>query len=179
MNALLFALMVLAVAGALVGLSRWVHHKTDFRQRRRKAEGYRLIHALNSYSAWLDFLPCEPFMESVQDQLPWPESLQRAREITRVSFPAMLPHILRLLEGDTRLMGFMWQHELRRLSQPAPLCAPGRDPDYQQLRDDQEFLIEEMIVRCREMIGDSVHGWRRTGAEFDFSTGSQTPATTG
>jgi hypothetical protein len=179
MNELFFVLIVLALAIALLGLHRWVYQKSHSEQRRRKAQGYQLIYALNAYSAWLDFLPCEPFIENVQDQLPWPESLKRAREITRVSFPDLLPQVLRLLEGDTRLMGFMWQHELRQLSQPAPLCTPGRDPDYQQIRDDQELLIEQMITRCRELIGDRAQAWRRTGDEFDFSGGSQTPATSG
>jgi hypothetical protein len=165
-------LALLPLVWALASLYRWVHRRSRREQRQRKAQGYRLIHALNSYSAWLDFLRSEALADGVQDQLAWPEALLRAREIIQLSFPALSTQLLRLLEGDSRLMGSMWQQELRRQTQPAELFVSGRDPDYQQLREDQEMLIQEMIARCRQTIGDSVNAWRRTGAEFDFSNSS-------
>ena len=181
MNALLFTLGAVVALGVLAALYRWLQHRRRHRQRMWKAEGYGLINALNSYSAWLDCLPSEPLMESIDDQLAWPEVLQDVCEVTRLSFPALLPQMQRLLEGDSRLRSFMRKHEVRRLSQPAPLGSAARNPAYQRIRDNQESLIEEMVRRCREAIGDSTQAWRRTGAEFDFSSGSgfQTPVTSG
>lgn len=169
MNELLLTLVAMSLVWALY---RWGHRRSRRDLRQRKAQGYRLIHARNSYSAWLNLLRSEALADRVQDQLAWPEALLRAREIVRLSFPALSAQLLRLLEGDSRLMGTIWQQELRRLTQPAQLFVSGRDPDYQQFREDQEMLIQEMIACCREMIGDSVNAWRRTGAEFDFSSGS-------
>ena len=182
MKEFFLALATLVLLGVLFGWYRWLQHRRRHRQRMWRAEGYELIHALNSYSAWLDCLPSEPLMESVDDQLAWPEVLLDVREVTRLSFPALLPQMQRLLEGDGRLRSFMRKHEVRRLSQPAPLSSAARNPAYQRIRDDQECLIEEMIRRCRETIGDSTQDWQRTGAEFEFSSGSgfnRTPATTG
>lgn len=169
MNA--FFLTVLALAG--LGLAyRWVFRKSRRELRQRRSQGYRLIYALNSYSAWLDFLRSEALLDQVQDQLAWPEALLRAREIIRQSFPALSHQLLRLQEGDSRLMGLMWQQELRRLTEPAELFVAAREPDYQQIREDQETLIQEMIAGCRASIGDSVQRWRRTDEEFDFSGSS-------
>ena len=169
MNAFFLTLLTLALSGLAY---RWVFRRSRRELRQRRSQGYRLIYALNSYSAWLDFLRSEALLDQVQDQLAWPEALLRAREIVRQSFPALSSQLLQLLEGDSRLMGLMWQQELRRLTEPAELFVSAREPDYQQLREDQEMLIQDMISRCREVIGDSVQGWRRTDEEFDFSGGS-------
>ncbi len=169
MKPFFLTLITLALSWAMY---RWVFRKSRRQSRQRRSQGYRLIHALNSYSAWLDLLRSEALTDRVQDQLAWPEALLRAREIIRQSFPALSSQLLRLLEGDSRLMGCMWQQELRRQTQPADLFVSARDPDYQQLREDQEMLIQEMISRCREIIGDSVQTWRRTDEEFDFSGSS-------
>jgi hypothetical protein len=169
MNAFFLTLLTLALSWAIYS---WVFRKSRRQSRQRRSQGYRLVHALNSYSAWLDFLRSEALTDHVQDQLAWPEALLLAREIIRQSFPALSSQLLQLLEGDSRLMGSMWQQELRRQTQPADLFVSARDPDYQQLREDQEMLIQEMISRCRGIIGDSVQTWRRTGAEFDFSGSS-------
>lgn len=176
MNALLLALVAVPLVW---GIYRWVSWKGRQQWRQRRSQGYRLIHALNSYSAWLDLLRCEALTDQVQDQLAWPEAPLRAREIIRLSFPALSAPLIQLLEGDSRLMGSMWQQELRRLTQPADLSVSAGDPDYQQLRDDQEMLIQEMISLCRAIIGDSVQTWRRTDEEFDFSGSSGLTRTAG
>ena len=169
MNEFLLTLVAVSLVWAIY---RWVYRKGRQQWRQRRSQGYRLIHALNSYSAWLDLLRSEALTEQVQDQLAWPEALLRAREIIRLSFPALSSQLIQLLEGDSRLMGSMWQQELRRLTEPAELFVSAREPDYQQLRDDQELLIQEMISHCRAIIGDSVETWRRTDEEFDFSGNS-------
>lgn len=171
MNELFLILIAVFLAWAIY---RLIQRRTRHQCQKRRTEGYRLIHALNSYSAWLDFLRSEALADKVQDQLAWPEALLRAREIVRLSFPALMPQLQHLLEGDSRLMGCMWQQELRRQTQPADLFVSARDPDYQQLRDDQEMLIQEMIAGCRHLIGDSVRAWQRTGAEFEFSSSGLT-----
>jgi hypothetical protein len=169
MNDFLLALAAVTAVPLLWAAYRWAYSNGRHRWRQRRSQGYRLVHALNSYSAWLDLLRSEALLDQVQDQLAWPEALLHAREIIHQSFPALSPQLLQLLEGDSRLMGLMWQQELRRLTEPAELFVSAREPDYQQLRDEQEMLIQEMISRCREIIGDSVQGWRRTDEEFDFS----------
>lgn len=169
MNEFLLALVAVPLVWAIY---RWVYRKGRQQWRQRRSQGYRLIHALNSYSAWLDLLRSEALTDQVQDQLAWPEALLRAREIIRLSFPALSSQLIQLLEGDSRLMGLMWQQELRRLTEPAELFVSAREPDYQQLRDDQEMRIQEMISHCRAFIGDSVQTWRRTDEEFDFSGSS-------
>jgi hypothetical protein len=174
MNELLLA--IISAALALV-LYRWMQRKSRRRSHHQRAQGYRLIHALNSYSAWLDFLRSEALLDQVHDQLALPEPLLLAREIIRESFPGLSSQLLELLDGDSRLMATMWQHEIRRLTEPAELFVSTRGPDYQQLHEDQETLIQDMIARCRRVIGDSVQTWRRTDEEFDFSSGLSTPAT--
>ncbi len=176
MNAFFLAILS---AGILWALYHWMHRKSRKRSHKRKARGYELIHALNSYSAWLDFLRSEALLDKIQGQLAWPEALLRARELIRLSFPELSSQLIRLLEGDGRLMATMWQQEVRRLTQPGDLFMEVRGPDYEQLREDQEMLIQDMIAQCRQAIGDSVATWRRTGAEFDFSgsSGHASPAT--
>lgn len=169
MTAFFLTLITLAVLGLVY---RWVFRRSRRESRQRRSQGYRLIYALNSYSAWLDFLRSEALLNQLQDQLAWPEALLRAREIIRQSFPGMSPQLMELLEGDSRLMGLMWQQELRRLTEPGELFPSAREPDYQQLREDQEMLIQDMISRCRAIVGDSVQTWRRTDEEFDFSGSS-------
>ena len=60
MNEFFLALATLVLLGVLFGWYRWLQHRRRHRQRMWQAEGYRLIHALNSYSAWLDFLRASP-----------------------------------------------------------------------------------------------------------------------
>ena len=172
MNEFLLAIISAALAWALY---RWLQRKGHRQLHERKSQGYELIHALNSYSAWLDFLRSEALLDKVHDQLAWPEALLRTREIIRKYFPALSSQLIELLEGDSRLMATMWQQEVRRLTQPGELFPTARDPDYQQLREHQEMLIQDMIARCRQLVGDSVQTWRRTDEEFEFSGSSGYP----
>lgn len=165
--------LAIVVPAALAwAIYRWLQREARKQSHHRKSQGYELIHALNAYSAWLDFLRSEALLDKVHDQLAWPEALLRTREIIRRSFPALSTQLMELLEGDSRLMATMWQQEVRRLTQPGELFPSPRDPDYQQLREHQEMLIQDMIAHCRRLIGDSVRSWRRTDEEFEFSGSS-------
>jgi hypothetical protein len=178
MSAFFLSIICAALAWAIY---QWLQREGRKHTRQRRSQGYELVHALNSYSAWLDFLRSEALLDKVQDQLAWPEALLRSREIIRQSFPALSAQLIELLDGDSRLMATMWQQEVRRLTQPGELFPSARDPDYQQLREHQEMLIQDMIARCRRLIGDSVQTWRRTDEEFDFSgsSGYASPVTRG
>lgn len=166
-------LLAIIISAALAwAIYRWLQRAGRKQTHRRKSQGYELVHALNSYSAWLDFLRSEALLDKIHDQLAWPEALLRTREIIRQSFPALSAQLIELLEGDSRLMATMWQEEVRRLTQPGELFPSAREPDYQQLREHQELLIQDMIAHCRRLIGDSVQTWRRTDEEFEFSGSS-------
>jgi hypothetical protein len=64
-----------------------------------------------------------------------------------------------------------------RLTQGSGWRPAHQDAPYQQLRGAQEELIDEMVVRCRELIGEAREQWRATGSDFSFSTRVGMPAT--
>lgn len=55
-----------------------------------------------------------------------------------------------------------------RLSEPGAWVSYQRDPEYRQLRDRQEDLIEEVIARCQVLIGDHGRPWRSTDLDSEF-----------
>jgi hypothetical protein len=91
------------------------------------------------------------------------------REIKRDWFPSMHPQVLRLLKAHHRLVQYLWEQSLLRMSLGAGWVPPNEDPAYQQLRAEQEDLIDEMIETCRQITGDSSRTWQRTGSDFNFS----------
>lgn len=171
-------LLILSLIGAssvviaIMVAYRWARHVRRARARELRAQGYRLIHALREYSAWIDYLRDMPFTARSLDELTSPEPLTQARLIKRDWFPALSQHMVRLLQAHSRVMEYMWQQNLLRLSQGSGWRPAYEDKQYQQLRGAQEDLIDEMIALCRELIGDSGQPWRRTGSDFSFGGSS-------
>jgi len=165
----LWSLAVVALALAITG---WIRHLARKRHKHLRAQGYELIFALKAYSAWVECQRDEPFTSRNADELASPEPLARAHQIKEAAFPGLSEHMLRLLQAHSRLIEYLWQQDLLRLSQPTEWRSACRDPQYQQIRGAQEELIQEMIGLCQEMIGDRTQEWRRTGTDFAFSSDS-------
>ena len=158
-----------AVVTVLSLLFKWVARLTARRRERLRAEGYKLIHALNAYSAWIECQRELPFTARSLDELTSPEPLDLARRIKRDSFPSLHPDIVRLLKSHHRLIEYLWQQSLLRLSQGGGWTPHYDDPLYRELRAQQEDLIDEMVEKCRRLTGDTDRVWQRTGSDFAFS----------
>ncbi len=173
MNATVVA--ILLVGALLLVVAAWARYLAHRRRQYLRSRGYELIAALKAYSAWVDCQRDESFIRKDSDELAVPEPLARALSI-KAAFPALSQHTLRLLQSHSRMVEYLWQQNLLRLSQAVGWRPAYQDPQYLQLRGAQEDLIQEMIGMCQEAIGDRVHEWRRTGTDFAFSTGA--PAST-
>lgn len=165
-----FAIGALCVAMAGTVVYRWTLHLNRVREQRLRAQGYRLIHALREYSAWIDYHRDLPFTANNLDELSSPPPLTRARQIKRDWFPDLSQPMVRLLQAHSRVIEHMWQQNLLRLSQGSGWQPAYEDKQYQQLRGAQEELIDEMIALCREIIGDADQPWHRTGSDFSFDS---------
>ncbi|MDP3759548.1 MAG: hypothetical protein Q8R01_03390 [Ramlibacter sp.] len=162
----------LSLVAAATAVYRWMRHLRRVRAQHLRAQGYRLIHALREYSAWIDFQRDQPFTAGSVEELTSPEPLTQARQIKRDCFPDLSQHMVRLLQAHSRVIEYLWQQNLLRLSQNSGWRPAYEDRQYQQLRGAQEDLIDEMIALCRELIGDASEPWRRTGSDFAFSNSS-------
>jgi hypothetical protein len=156
--------LVLAAAVLLV----WARQRAVRQQRQLRDAGYRLIHELKAYSAWIELLRGEPFTTNEPEQLTAAQALRNARTITQSDFPELSQAILRLLQAESRLMGYLWEQKLLRLADPAAWVPYERDHAYWELRDAQEDLIEEMIVRCQVLIGEHGRAWQGTDLDSEF-----------
>lgn len=164
----LIGALVLAAAGiAVYGGAR---HISRVRAHELRAQGYRLIHALRAYSAWIDGQRDLPFTARSLDELTSPEPLTQARQIRRECFPELSQAMVRLLQAHSRVIEYLWQQNLLRLGQGSGWRPVYEDRQYQHLRGAQEELIDEIIAKCRELIGDASEPWRRTGSDFAFSS---------
>jgi len=150
-----------AVVHALVRLVRR-------RRQRRREQGWRLVHELKAYAAWIESLGGEPFASTSPEELTSAQPLRNARAIVHRHFPPLGQAVLRLLRADNQLMRYLWEQKLLRLSDPAAWVAPERDPAYRQLRDTQDDLIDEIIAGCQELTGDRARPWRGTEMDSDF-----------
>lgn len=159
----------LALGGAVTAVFRWARQVRRNRAQHLRAQGYRLIHALRGYSAWIDCQRDLPITARSLDELTSPEPLTQARQIRSDWFPGLSQHMVRLLQAHSRVIEYLWQQNLLRLSQGSGWRPAYEDRQYQQLRGAQEELIDEMIALCRERIGDADQPWRRTGSDFSFS----------
>ena len=159
------------VALLAVAAAWWLRYLARRRAAHRRIQGYRLIRALQAYSAWFEARRDLPFAASSLDELTSPAPLTRAREIKHRWFPALSQPMLRLLQAHSRVVEYLWEQHLLRLTQGAGWQPASQDAQYQQLRGAQEDLIDEMIELCRELIGDTRRPWRRTGSDFSFSNG--------
>lgn len=163
---------VITLLAAATAVYRWMRHISRLRASRLRAEGYRMIHALRAYSAWIECQRDLPFTARSLDELTSPEPLTLARQIKRECFPELSQHMVRLLQAHSRVIEYLWQQNLLRLSQGSGWRPAYEDRQYQQLRGAQEDLIDEMIDMCRELIGDAARPWQRTGSDFSFSNSS-------
>jgi hypothetical protein len=148
----------------------WARHQRRVRARQLRAQGYRLIHALREYSAWIDYQRDVPLTARSLDELTSPEPLTQARQIKQDWFPQLTQHMVRLLQAHSRQIEYLWEQNLLRLSQGSGWRPAYEDKQYQQLRGAQEELMDEMIALCRAIIGDTSQPWRRTGSDFSFSS---------
>jgi hypothetical protein len=164
-------LAALSLAPAAAVLWHWVRHLRRKRAEMRRAQGLRLIHALGAYSAWIECQRDLPFTARSLDELASPQPLTQARRLKREWFPSLAPYMVGLLQAHSRMIEYLWEQSLLRLSQGAAWRPACEDAQYQQLRGAQEELIEEMIARCRELMGDAGQVWKRTGSDFAFSNG--------
>jgi hypothetical protein len=163
---------VVSLVAAATAVYRWMRHLSRLRAQQLRAHGYRLIHALRAYSAWIDYQRDLPFTARSLDELTSPEPLTQARQIKRDWFPDLSQHMVRLLQAHSRVIEYLWQQNLLRLSQGSGWRPAYEDKQYQQLRGAQEELIDEMIALCREIIGDASQPWRSTGSDFTFGGSS-------
>jgi hypothetical protein len=160
------ALGLMALGGLVLQRVRIVSRR---RAKIRRAQGYRLIHALRAYSAWVESQRDRPFIARSLEELTSPEPLTLAGQIKRDWFPGLGRYMVPLLQAHSRFVEYLWEQSLLRLSQGSGWRPAYQDARYQQLRGAQEELIDEMIAACRELIGDTPHAWRRTGSDFAFS----------
>jgi hypothetical protein len=165
----LVAALLIAAAGALA--VQWISHRAQMRTESRRAQGYRLIHALRAYSAWIECQRDLPFTARSLDDLTSPEPLTQVRQIKREHFPQLASHMLGLLQAHSRMIEYLWEQSLLRLTQGASWLPAHQDVRYQQLRGAQEDLIDDMIGACRALIGDST-SWKGTGSDFVFTGNS-------
>jgi hypothetical protein len=164
-----------ATAAALYFRAR---HLKRTRAQQLRTQGYRLIHALREYSAWIDYQRDAPFTARSPDELSSPEPLAQACRIRSERFPELSQQMVRLLQAHSRVIDYLWQENLVRLTQGSGWLPAYQDRQYQQLRGAQEELIDDMITLCRELIGDASEAWRRTGSDFAFTnSGLGWPAT--
>lgn len=161
-----------SLAAAVTAVYLWARHLGRVRAEELRAQGYRLIHALQEYSAWIDFQRDLPFTARNVDELTSPEPLTQARRILRERFPEISQHMVRLLQAHSRVIEYLWQQNLVRLSQGSGWQPAYEDKQYHQLRGAQEDLIDDMIALCRELIGDAREPWHRTGSDFAFTSSS-------
>jgi hypothetical protein len=157
-------LAALAVVAALF-------YGAQIQRRRVRSQGLHLIYWLKAYSAWVDCQRDDPFLARDVDELTLPAPLSHALAIKDAAFPELSERMVRLLQAHSRLIEYLWQHNLLRISQASGWQAAHEDSRYQQIRGAQEDLIEEMIAFCLEQIGESRREWQRTGSDFAFSTG--------
>jgi hypothetical protein len=182
MNDLLFlsAIAALGFMAACALLLQWLRAVRRRRAGLRRVQAYRMIHALRAYSAWVESCRDLPFTGRSLDELTSPAPLTAARQIKREFFPSLAQYMVLLLQAHSRVMEYLWERSLLRLSQESAWQPAHQDARYQQLRGAQEDLIDELIARCRELVGDTPQVWERTGSDFAFSNSisraSQGPA---
>jgi hypothetical protein len=167
-----FAMPPLAAVAFVAALLYLAQRQRD----RLHTRGLHLIYWLKAYSAWVDCQRDEPFLARDIDELALPEPLAQALALKDAAFPELSQHMVRLLQAHSRLIEYLWQHNLLRISQATGWQAAHEDSRYQQIRGAQEDLIEEMIAFCQERIGESAREWKRTGSDFAFSSGLGIPA---
>lgn len=161
-----------SLTAVATGVLLWARRLARVRADELRAQGYRLIHALSEYSAWIDFQRELPVSARDLDELAAPDPLVEAGRITRKCFPDMAQHMHRLLQAHSRVIEYLWQQKLVRMSDASGSPPVSDERQYAQLRGAQEDMIDDMVELCRELIGDAREPWQRTGSDFAFSASS-------
>ncbi len=180
MDNLALTALVLGFAFAASALAwLWIGYSRHARAKVRRARGYELIHALKAYSAWSEYQRDQPVSQSGLDELASPEPLTRARKLQHGFFPQLSEHLLRLLQAHSRMVEYLCEQDMLRLSRGEGWKPAYQNQQYQQLRGAQEELIDEMIVMCRESIGEAGVSWQATGSDFAFTNSAAAKAPMG
>jgi hypothetical protein len=166
---LLFLLLAAASLGIALVLWRLWSRMLRHASRRRHA-GYQLMDALKAYTAWIDWHRDEPELHQAPDAVGIPAALAKAKEIQDLHFPEMSRLMHKLLHTHRQLMQYLWEDSILRTTQAPNLRPHYADPRYHQLRDTQDAALDSLFVRCRERIGETESGWRRTRSDFSFSS---------
>mgnify|MGYP001496201331 CR=1 FL=1 len=161
-------LLLLPVIAVAVAVLHTLVQRIRRQRQQRREHGWRLIHELKAYSAWVESLHGEPFMSTEPEELTSAQALRNARAIAQTHFPQLEQVMLRLLQADNLLMRHLWEQKLLRLSEPGDWVPCQRDPEYRELREAQEDLIDALIARCQALIGDYGERWRNTGMDPEF-----------
>lgn len=160
--------LLLPVIAAAVAVLHTLVQRSRRRRQQRREHGWRLIHELKAYSAWVESLHGEPFMSTEPEELTSAQALRTARAIAQAHFPQLGQLMLRLLQADSQLMHHLWEQKLLRLSEPGAWVPHQRDPEYRELREAQEDLIDAIIGRCQALIGSPGERWRNTSMDPEF-----------
>lgn len=173
----LMPLAIVAIALAVAVVLWRLRVRAVRRAARRRHAGYQLMDALKAYSAWIDWHRDEPLLHQDPETLSIPAALAQAVQIKDEHFPQLARLMLQLLQAHRELMQYLWEENILRMSGSSqrPHYA---DPRYHQLRDAQDATLDSLFLRCRELIGDTDSGWKRTRSDFSFSNGlNSTPST--
>lgn len=164
------AWLLLPVTAVAVAVLQTLVQRMRRQRQQRREHGWRLIHELKAYSAWVESLHGEPSMTTEPEELTSAQALREARAIAQAHFPQLTQVMLRLLQADSQLMRHLWEQKLLRPSEPGDWTPYQRDPHYQELREAQEDLIDAIIARCHAAIGDYGGRWRNTAMDPEFFT---------
>ena len=173
----LMPLAVVTIALAVVLVLWRLRVQAVRRAARRRSAGYQLMDALKAYSAWIDWHRDEPLLHQDPETLSIPAALAQAVQIKDEHFPQLGKLMLQLLQAHRELMQYLWEENSLRMSGSSqrPYYA---DPRYHQLRDAQDATLDSLFLRCRDLIGDTDSGWKRTRSDFSFSNSlTSTPST--
>lgn len=147
---------------------------------RRRSAGHRLIDSLKAYSAWIDWHRSEPLQHRDPESLTIPAALAHVVQIKDAHFPELSPLVVELLQTHRALMQYLWEANILRMSQAGEQRPYYADPRYHQLRDAQDKVLDDLFLRCRELIGEGPDEWHHTRSDFGFSSSgmeTSTPAT--
>jgi hypothetical protein len=171
----LAALLVALALAAAVVLWR-VRSRLLKRAARKRAAGYRLMDCLKAYTAWVDWHRDEPLLHRDPDNLDIPAALAQAVQVKDEYFPELSRFMLQLLQTHRELMQYLWEENILRMSHAGQQRPYYADPRYHQLRDTQDAALDNLFLRCRELIGEKHGKWRNTRSDFSFSSGMETPS---
>jgi hypothetical protein len=163
--------LLLAAASLAIALVLWRIWSRMLRQAsRRRHAGYQMMDALKAYTVWIDWHRDEPLVHQAPDRVGIPAPLARAVDIQDRHFPELTRLMQQLLRTHRQLVQYLWEDTVLRTTHAPTLRPHYADPRYHQLRDAQDAALDSLFARCRERIGQTESGWRRTRSDFNFSS---------